>query len=116
MMGVVKGLKALAEVPPAKRTAKMNAKIAELVEFLLAHRLYQRSRREGVTANERWVQLGFPRFWWTDVLEMLSVLTKLGFRMNACSPRWIWCAPNRAADGRWLQERDVFQRAHAGAV
>ena len=96
MMGVVKGLKALAEVPPGMRTAKMNAKIAELVEFVLAHRLYQRSRREGVTANERWVQLGFPRFWWTDVLEMLTVLAKLGSLMNACSPRWTWCAPSRA--------------------
>jgi hypothetical protein len=108
MMGVVKGLKALAEVPPAKRTAKMNAKIGELVEFLLAHRLYQRSRREGATANERWVQLGFPRFWWTDALEMLSVLTKLGISDERLQPALELLRSKQGADGRWLQEREVF--------
>ena len=108
MMGVVKGLKALAEYPAEKRTPQMNAKIAELVEFMLIHQLFRRSRKPEKIANERWVALGFPRFWWTDVLEMLSVLVKLGVRDARMQAAIDLVLSKQGADGRWLQERDVF--------
>lgn len=108
MMGVVKGLKALAEVPAEKRSPEMNVKIAELVEFLLIHQLFRRSRKPEKIANERWVALGFPRFWWTDALEMLGILVKLGIsdpRMQAAIDLVL---SKQGEDGRWMQERDVF--------
>jgi hypothetical protein len=104
MMGVVKGLKALAEVPPAKRTAKMNVKIGELVEFLLQHHLFKRSHNPEVVANERWTRFGFPRFWATDALEMLAILVKLGYRDVRMQDAIDLVLSKQGEDGRWKQE------------
>ncbi|HEX9013326.1 MAG TPA: hypothetical protein VF813_07410, partial [Anaerolineaceae bacterium] len=79
-MGVVKGLKALAEIPPDQRTAEVNALIQAMSEYLLVHRVYQRSHHPGQVAMPRWLKLGFPRFYDTDILEVLLLLTRLGCR------------------------------------
>ena len=108
MMGVVKGLKALVEVPTGRRTPQIEAKIAELSEFLLAHHLYKRSHNFGEIANESWRRFGFPRFWMTDALEMLSVLTKLGFRDARMQEAIDLVVSKRDENGRWQQENDYY--------
>ncbi len=108
MMGVVKGLKALAEVPAEKRTPQINAKIAELAEFLLQHHLFKRSRNPEVVAKERWTRFGFPRFWATDALEMLGVLVKLGYRDERMQDAIDLVLAKQGEDGRWKQEDDYY--------
>jgi hypothetical protein len=108
MMGVVKGLKALAEVPVEKRTPQINAKIAELAEFLLQHHLFKCSHNPETVANERWTRFGFPRFWATDALEMLGILVKLGYRDARMQDTIDLVRSKQDENGRWRQEEDYY--------
>ena len=95
MMGVVKGLKALAEVPAEKRTPQISAKIAELAEFMLQHHLLKGAIDPEMVAKDGWMRFGFPRFWATDALEMLVILVMLGYRDARMQRRdRTWCFPN----------------------
>lgn len=78
--GVVKPLKALAEVPPARRSAEVRQAMDRAVDFLLRHRLYERSHALGRPAKPKWLKLGHPLMWDTDALEMLDLMTRLGCR------------------------------------
>lgn len=78
--GVVKALKALAEIPLDKRTQKVDQTIEKGTEYLLMHHLYKRSHAFTRKAKPQWLQVGFPWMYNTDILEMLHVLTKLGYR------------------------------------
>jgi hypothetical protein len=108
MMGVVKGLKALGEVPAEKRTPQIKVKIDELAEFLLEHRLFKRSHDSNEVAKEGWTRFGFPRFWATDALEMLEILVKLGYRDARMQEAIDLVLSKRGEDGRWKQEDDYF--------
>lgn len=108
MMGVVKGLKALAEVPVEKRTPQIDAKIAELAEFLLQHHLFKRSRDPGMVAKEAWTRFGFPRFWMTDALEMLGILVKLGYRDARMQDAIDLVRSKQDENGRWKQNEDYY--------
>jgi hypothetical protein len=79
-MGVVKGLKALAEVPADRRSAAWSATIDRAAEFLLIHHVYKRSRDLSKVAKPGWTRFGFPRMYQTDVLEIVSLLLRLGRR------------------------------------
>jgi hypothetical protein len=108
MMGVVKGLKALAEIPESKRNSLVKSKIAELAEFILAHHLYQRSQHPGQVAKEAWIHFGFPLFWSTDALEMLEILMKLGIHDDRMQDAISLLQSKQDETGRWLQEDDYF--------
>ena len=79
-MGVVKALKALAEVPLERRSPAVQSAIARGAEFLLAHRLYKRSHAPQKVAKAEWTEFGFPLMYKTDALEMLGILTRLGYQ------------------------------------
>lgn len=79
-MGVVKALKALAEIPPNRRTKAVNRTINEAAEFMLVHHVYKRSRNLGKVSKPSWLKLGFPWMYQTDILEICGLLTKLGYR------------------------------------
>ena len=78
-MGVAKALKALAEIPLEKRTKPVKQTIESAAEYLLRHHIYKRSHDLNQVAKPAWLQFGFPLMWNTDVLEMLSILTGLGY-------------------------------------
>jgi hypothetical protein len=77
-MGVVKSLKALAEIPEEKRSGEVKAKVEQLTEYLLAHRIFKRSHDPEKIAKPGWLRLGFPLMYQTDILEILGILTTLG--------------------------------------
>jgi hypothetical protein len=79
-LGVVKGLKALAEIPFQRRTKKVNAFIQSATKYLLDHHVHKRSHDTNRLAKPKWTKLGFPWMWDSDVLEMLLILTGLGHR------------------------------------
>ncbi len=103
-MGVVKSLKALAAIPPERRGKRVKAKIAELVEFILAHRVHKRSHDLAQVSRPGWLKLGFPLMYQTDVLEILCVLAELGVRDARMSEALAAVASKRGADGRWKLE------------
>ena len=79
-MGVVKALKALAEIPEDKRSQVVNNKIKEGAEYMLKHRIHKRSHDLKLVSKPEWLRFGFPNMWNTDTLEILGILTELGYR------------------------------------
>jgi len=77
-MGVVKALKALAEIPCEKRSAAVVDTLERGVEYLLKHHIYKRSHDLSKVSKHGWLRFGFPLMYQTDVLEVLGILTSLG--------------------------------------
>ena len=103
-MGVVKGLKALAEIPMEQRSPAVRSTIAAGGEFLLRHHVYKRSHNLAAMAKPGWKRFGFPRMYQTDVLEIVDVLLRLGFRDHRMDGALDLIESKRAPDGRWLME------------
>jgi hypothetical protein len=101
---VVKALKALAEIPEERRSSKLKSVIEQAVEYLLKHHLYKRSHNLDIIAKPKWVKLGFPWMWDTDVLEMLLILTRLGYRDNRMKEAVNLVISKQNAEGRWILE------------
>ncbi len=80
LSGVVKEFKALAEIPPAKRSKNTKAFIQNAAEYILKHHLYKRSHNLSKVAKPKWTKLWFPWMWDVDVLELLLILTGLGYK------------------------------------
>ena len=78
-MGVVKNLKALTEIPQDKRSDGVKDTINKAAEYLLNHHIYKQSHNLDAIAKQEWAQFGFPLMWKIDALEVLDILTKLGY-------------------------------------
>lgn len=109
-LGVVKALKALGAIPVEARSGDVRATIERGAEYLLRHHLFKRSHDVGEVAQSRWLELGFPLMWDTDALEMLEVLSELGYRHERMQEAVDLVASKRDADGRWRMERSFNGR------
>lgn len=101
-MGVIKALKALAEIPLDKRTHKVDQTIQEGAEYLLIHHLYKRSHDLSKVAKPQWLKFGFPWMYSTDVLEMLEILTKLNYKDDRMQEAVDLVASKQDSEGRWV--------------
>lgn len=101
---VVKSLKALAEIPVKKRSPAVKEAIERGAEFLLLHHLYKRSHNLSKVAKPKWLKLGFPWMWDTDVLEMLGILLKLGCRDSRMREGIDLILSKQDEKGRWILE------------
>ena len=106
-MGAVKALKALAEIPPERRSAEVRRTLADGVEYVLKHRVHRRSHDLQRDSKPGWRRFGFPLMYQTDVLEILGILTGLGVRDERMSDALALVAAKRDAQGRWKLE-DTF--------
>jgi len=102
--GAVKSLKALAEVPRSERTADMERMIEAGAEFLLSQHILRKGPGSKEVSRPEWLHLGFPLMWNTDILEILDVLTWLGYQDERMHDAIIALLSKRRPDGRWLQE------------
>jgi hypothetical protein len=109
-MGVVKSLKALAEIPAEKQTAAVKNTIANGAEYLLKHHLYKRSHDPSVIAKRFWVNFAFPTLWKIDALEMLDVLVKLGYRDDRMQDAIELVISKQDEQGRWKMEKSLNPR------
>lgn len=103
-MGVAKSLKALAAVPPEKRTPAINAKIDELLEYFLKHHLYKKSHNLEQIARPGWLRLGFPLMYQTDILELLGICADLAKNDPRLLDALAIVKSKRGADGKWKLE------------
>jgi len=106
-MGVVKAMRALAEIPRRRRNKGVRATIEAGAEYLLAHRIYKRSHDLSKISKPSWLRFGFPRMWNTDVLEILGVMTALGYRNEAMQEAVDLVVSKQDARGEWKLE-DTF--------
>lgn len=109
-MGAVKALKALAEVPPERRTPSMQATIEEGAEFMLAHHIYRKSHHLERVAMPKWLNLGFPLFYNTDILEILAILARLGYRDERMRDALDVVKSKQDGTGRWISENSWYGR------
>jgi hypothetical protein len=103
-MGVVKALKALAEIPEDKRSDSVRKTIGEGAEYLLIHHIYKRSHNLGKMSKPGWKKFGFPLMYQTDVLEGLGILTKLGYKDDRMGEAMDLLVSKQDEQGRWKME------------
>jgi hypothetical protein len=107
LMAVVKGLKALAEIPEEARSRAVRRTIQKAVEFILLHHVYRRSHNLAKAAKPGWTRFGFPRMYQTDVLEVTRLLVGLGVEDPRMREALELIESQREPDGRWLL-KDTF--------
>ena len=103
-MGAVKALKGLAEIPPEARTKEIQEAIDRAAEFLLIHHIDKRSHDLARVAKPGWRRFGFPLMYQTDVLEILDLLTALGYHDERMREAVEFFSQKQAANGRWHAE------------
>jgi len=113
LLGMVKALKALSEIPPKKRSAAARSTIRKAADFILRHHLFMRSHNLNVIANPDWICLGFPLFWMTDILELIWLLVKNGIRDRRMDNAVELAFSKQDRDGRWSLEKTFNGRMPA---
>jgi hypothetical protein len=103
-MGAIKALKALAEIPEQARSPEVKDTLIQGAEYFLQHHVYKRSHNLEKVCKPSWLKFGFPLMYQTDALEILAVLTKLGYydpRMQEAIDLLLSKQDNQ---GRWTLE------------
>lgn len=103
-MGVVKTLKALSEIPEGRRTKAMKSTIERGAEYLLKHHIHKRSHHLERVSKPGWLKFGFPLMANTDVLEILGILIRLGYRDERMQEAIDLVIAKQDEQGRWLLE------------
>jgi hypothetical protein len=103
-MGAVKAVKALSAIPPNKRSGEVKNTIEKGADYLLQHHIYKRSHDLSQVAKASWLQFGFPLMWKTDALDMLQMLTNLGYRDQRMQEAIDLLISKQDSEGRWTLE------------
>ncbi len=103
-MGVVKALKALAEIPKNKRNSNVKNTINQAEEYLLIHHIYKRSHDLSKKSKPGWLRLGFPLMYQTDILEILGILTRLGVNDERMQDALDIIVSKQDKQGQWTLE------------
>jgi hypothetical protein len=103
-MGVVKSLKALAEIPANKQSKKVKDTIAKGAEYMLKHHIHKRSHNLSMVSKPGWLRFGFPLMYQDDVLEVLRILTKLGYKDARMQEAVDLVVSKQDSLGRWNLE------------
>ena len=103
-MGAVKALKALAEIPADKRTAEVENAIKNGAEYMLKHHIYRRSHDLSRVSKPGWLRFGFPLMHQTDALEVLEILTQLGYKDERVQETVDLVLSKQGTQGRWKLE------------
>jgi hypothetical protein len=103
-MGVVKTMKALAEIPKTKRTKSVKKTLEEGAEYLLKHHIFKRSRNLNKISKPTWITFGFPLMYQSDALEVMDILTRLGYKDKRMKDALDLIISKQNKDGRWNLE------------
>lgn len=103
-MGAVKALKALAEIPKDKRSEGVKNMIEIGSECMLIHHIYKKSHDLSSISKPGWLRFGFPLMYQTDALEILGILTKLGYKDKRMQEAVDFVVSKQNTQGRWILE------------
>ena len=104
-MGVVKALKALAAIPADKRSGDVKSTIEAAAEYLLIHHIHKRSHDLSRVSKPSWLKFSFPLMYQTDALEILGILTTLGYSDERMQEAVDLVISKQDDYGRWSLER-----------
>ncbi|DAC72608.1 MAG TPA: nitrogen fixation protein NifH [Thermoplasmata archaeon] len=111
-MGAAKALKALAEIPENKRSAAVKKTIEKGAEYFLLHHVFKSSHNLSYVPKHSWLRFNFPLMYQTDVLEILGVLTKLGYKDARMQEAIDVVVSKQDKTGTWLLENSFNGRYH----
>jgi hypothetical protein len=100
---IVKSLKVFAEIPEDKRTPEIKNYIGKGAEHMLNHHIYKRSIAP-LKKQFKWFEFGFPLMWNIDTLEVLGILSKLGYKDERMEDAMELMISKQNEKGRWLLE------------
>jgi hypothetical protein len=103
-MGAVKALKALAEIPEKKRTTEMKKTIEQGAEYFLLHHVFKSSHHLDRIPKPGWLKFCFPLMYQTDALEILGILTRLGYKDNRMQEAIDVVISKQDTQGKWMLE------------
>jgi len=103
-MGAVKTLKALAEIPENKQTTAVKKTIENGAEYFLLHHVFKSSHNLDRVPKPGWLRFGFPLMYQTDALEILGILTKLGYKDKRMQEAIDVVVSKQDTHGRWKLE------------
>jgi hypothetical protein len=103
-MGTVKTLKALAEIPASKRSKDVICTIEKVAEHMLRHHIHKRSHDLSRLSKPGWLRFGFPLMYQTHVLEILGILTRLGYKDKRMQEAIDLVISKQDEQGRWKLE------------
>jgi hypothetical protein len=103
-MGAAKTLKALAEIPEKYRSSAVKQTIEKGAEYFLLHHIYKKSHDLSRVAKPGWLKFGFPLMYQTDVLEILEILTRLGYKDKRMQDAIDVVLSKQDNQGRWILE------------
>lgn len=103
-MGAVKTLKALSEIPENQRSTDVKNTIEKGVEYILKHHIYKRSHDLNLVTKPGWLKFGFPLMYQTDALEILGILTQLGYKDERMQEAINVLISKQDDQGRWNLE------------
>lgn len=111
-MGVVKTLKALSEIPENKRSVDVKNMIEKGAQYILKHHIYKKSHNLNKVAKPDWLKFGFPLMYHTDALEILGILTQLGYKDKRMQDAVDILISKQNEQGRWKLENTFNGRFH----
>lgn len=110
---IVKSLKVFAEIPETIRTPEMEDYIVKGAEHMLNHHIHKRSQPP-VKGRFKWLEFGFPLLWSIDALEVLGLLTKLGYKDERMLESIDIMISKQNDNGKWILENTFNGRVQAG--
>ncbi len=106
--GAIKGLLALARIPPERQTPEVERAIQQGVAFLFSCEPATAAYPAGwgnVKPSQSWFKLGFPSGYVADVLQNLTALCELGFAKDVrLQPAIEWLLGKQDQAGRWRNQ------------
>jgi hypothetical protein len=103
-MGAIKALKALAEIPEQARSPEVKETLIQGAGYFLQHHVYKRSHNLEKVCKPGWLKFGFPLMYNTDALEVLGILTKLGYKDKRMQEAVDLVISKQDEQGRWMLE------------
>ena len=111
-MGVVKAMKALTEIPEEERSKGVKDTLEKRAEYILLHHVHKKSHDLDKVSKPGWLRFGFPLMYQTDVLEILLILTKLGYKDDRMREAFDKVVEKQDKDGRWKLENTIKGNFH----
>ncbi len=102
IMGVANVLKAFAEIRESERTEEIKKMIDDAAEFILKHHIYKKSSDPETIIKRSWLQFSFPVNYQSDILDILDILTKLGYKDKRMEHGINVVLSNREKSGIWV--------------
>ena len=106
--GAIKGLRALARIPPERRAPYVDSAIQQGIAFLFSCDPASAAYPAGwgnAQPSPFWFKLGFPSGFVADILENVAVLCALGFAKDTrLAGAVAWLLGKQDPSGRWQNE------------